>query len=258
MIGDLNKLSIRVLDDALPLAMTLSSEVGWLFRGQQNYEWELIPAAGRSKHFLWPNSSTRSKSPFSRESPPRDLGRFHEWCHFAEGYDVKLPRNPFRRLALAQHYGFPTRLLDFTENILVALYFATESDFSVDGSVYAYMPDGRVNIEKADIYSLDKMAAVRIPPFDRRMLQQSAWFVYCPSPSDAIAQEPLPLDHHFRKYKTQIDVNLIKFRIPSGSKALIQKQLLDVGTSRKSLFPDLDGLSKYFVQKNRIADALGE
>jgi hypothetical protein len=41
----------------------------------------------------------------------------------------------FDRLARMQHYGLPTRLLDVTENPLIALYFACEKDPSEDGEV---------------------------------------------------------------------------------------------------------------------------
>ena len=45
-------------------------------------------------------------------------------------------------LALSQHFGAPTRLLDWTSNPLVALYFSIFSSESIDdtndGIVYVY------------------------------------------------------------------------------------------------------------------------
>ena len=46
------------------------------------------------------------------------------------------PKNDKEFLFLAQHYGLPTRLLDWTYNPLIALYFACCSNFDKDGIVY--------------------------------------------------------------------------------------------------------------------------
>ena len=45
---------------------------------------------------------------------------------------------PLELLALLQHYGIPTRLLDITENALVALYFACCSEPDKDGEVFVF------------------------------------------------------------------------------------------------------------------------
>lgn len=48
--------------------------------------------------------------------------------------------NYFGLLSLMQHFGLPTRLLDWTESALVALYFAVSGDFSEDGRVFVLDP----------------------------------------------------------------------------------------------------------------------
>lgn len=101
-----------------------------LFRGQASVDYELIPSLGRNQRHL--------------ESQGLQKGLFDEERNLIEMAKYRLPdlfRNdmqPLELLALLQHYGIPTRLLDITENALVALYFACCSEPDKDGEVFVF------------------------------------------------------------------------------------------------------------------------
>lgn len=101
-----------------------------LFRGQSSVDYELMPALGRNQRHFEENGLQR--------------GIFDEERNLIEMAKYKLPdifRNdmqPLELLALLQHYGIPTRLLDITENALVALYFACCSEPNKDGEVFVF------------------------------------------------------------------------------------------------------------------------
>lgn len=92
------------------------SSLYWVFRGQADVSWALVPKAGRAGYYL-----REKHEPPQHGLPPRDICRFNYWREQAVAYNLTLPTNDFECLALAQHYGLATRLLDWTTNPLVAL-----------------------------------------------------------------------------------------------------------------------------------------
>ena len=95
------------------------------FRGHSDARWQLEPGIFRRDpdgHYLFDEynmlGEMRLMRPLEAESYPTTF----DW------------------LVMCQHYGLPTRLLDWSESILVALFFALQND-SVDGALFALKPN---------------------------------------------------------------------------------------------------------------------
>lgn len=87
------------------------------FRGQSDEAWTVNPSVFRDGHLNYEHELIHDAI---RKSPNE----------LAKGL------TNFERLTKLQHYGLPTRLLDVTENPLVALYFACEHNPDRDAAVY--------------------------------------------------------------------------------------------------------------------------
>lgn len=100
-----------------------------LFRGQANCEYELIPSIGRNRRF------TTQCTIFNAERNLIEMAKYRLPDVF------RAEQSPIELLALLQHHGIPTRLLDVTENALVALYFACCNEPHTDGEVIVFKGD---------------------------------------------------------------------------------------------------------------------
>lgn len=103
------------------------------FRGQADYDWPLLPQVCRSD---FQESATRSKDSVSGY----EKSAFNQFIiranHLIEN-EMSISEQYF----LAQHYGLPTRLLDWTTNPLTALFFAVSNSKheQIDGAFFAFL-----------------------------------------------------------------------------------------------------------------------
>jgi FRG domain len=213
------------------------------WRGHGDAEWSLRPQVFR-------------REPVHPEVPKYDecalIGHFQVRAPTRSHTKTPEPDDYFGWLFLAQHCGLPTRLLDWTENPLITLYFAVEDEkhWDRDGCVWALWPgklnqhfggDGLVQIRDTNVIEMAKAAftsakcddailAIDGREIDLRMLVQTGRFTLH---SHHTAIEDLPGSADW----------LHRYIVPKENKKKVRDQLAVVGIKRSNLFPDLANLA---------------
>lgn len=185
-----------------------------------------------------------------------------------------LPSNPWdigEWLALMQHYGAATRLLDWTASVNIAFYFAVHERPGEDGCVWVLWHNEFQNSMQAYDYKLDEKSGRKILTnreafvefgqsaarpivgvFDstiktERMIVQHSLFTYCHKQEadhgEIIGKQLMsayPIDDHPENLTKQ----LCQFIISPSIKKYLREHLSKLGISAATLFPGLDGLGR--------------
>lgn len=214
----------------------------------------LMPTGHSFRRPVVPNTSTRIGT--ARRSNEAWTGRPRTWGVSTRGERRQLPfvvtfrRTILNAFAYAQQHGLATRLLDWTHNPLVALYFAVRDLTDIEGAVYAYFKDVVVHPEIMPLNQLDEVALFFPRPVHQRILVQRAFFTVHPEPQIPLASGAI--SESMRRF-TETKYNLVRIRIPAAAKPIVQRELDDFGINHVVLFPGIDGLSEFINWGTRRA-----
>jgi hypothetical protein len=227
------------------------------YRGLPDCSFKLIPSAGREQQYAGKLLT------LSTDQETSLLLRFRRRAYPYVGRIITAGEAIF----LARHHELPTRLLDWTANPLFALYFACARDSKEGqtkaGKLWAMRRRQGTDDQDLNAFELAKFNSEKdlfdhvapgadtdpskcsiriIYPFynSPRLLSQDGAFTIHSPPKRPIEDCE---GESFKKGNLDIE-KLYSWNVPADKKTRIVEELSDLGITRRSLFPDLDGLAR--------------
>lgn len=205
-----------------------------LFRGQ-NLEAPLIPKISRHD--------------FKKDRLVDEKRMFEDFKTHGTALVTHNPSNDLDWLSIAQHHGLPTRLLDWTESPLTALYFATEKkpenghSHSLVWVISVDRDSQLLEINADKLFHDDQIRFFKPRNTIPRITSQLGWLSIHPN---------LP-NGDFLDARELMDstIKLSKLRIPRACVSSINEMLSVCGVNPFSIYQDLDGLSQFLFDKYR-------
>jgi hypothetical protein len=223
----------------------------WAFRGQADARWDLENAIERTD--------------FIQLHKGIEVDFLAEFQRGARNYLPKdqTPEHLIEWLALMQHHGAPTRLLDFTKSPFIAAYFAFEQCYSVPERYIAIWAMN-INFLKSEALSkLQKLFSVELEKsgnvikealFEKIFYENSCSLIFPVEPFRMNRRYSLqqsifvstgnsyePFMHQLGFLEDKIERAVVKIELPTTLHKQVIRDLQKMNLHRASLFPDLDG-----------------
>lgn len=204
-----------------------------LFRGIHNHTYTLIPKIGR---LSYTSNFKGSESEILDQLQDLEEQTMRRFIRMSIPYLDLRKQSSWDQWAIGQHHGVPTRFLDWTQNPLIAAYFAVENGKEQDAAVYiidqeSFSDSGDLD----DVFSAPEEIVLHIPSFiNPRIIAQKGVFT--------VHQNPLkPIDQVMK----ELGYPIVKIIIAHEGFKEIQDKLDWCGINRSFVYPGLDGVANY-------------
>lgn len=208
-------MNINSVTDALKFTYSLNlNQSTFRFRGQADFAWTLQPSIYRYSSFKR-YQTVDFESNLLNVKPPKPQPPLT----FTE-YDLEW-------LMLCQHYGIPTRLMDWSIDPLISLFFACNEEEGKDGAFFVCNQNDYpiFSAFEQKIMETQELVFVNTSVINPRMRAQSGCFMlwgHAP-----LNREKSTESYDLWEYQKTTDKNYFiqKIRIPSKKKESILKEL---------------------------------
>ena len=231
----------------------------YAFRGLESAAWSLTPKLHRS-------STDGGRLPLPSAADLLEIEKFAT-DQFRAAAPIELPaavlastRATIGWWTVMQHYGVPTRLLDWTSSPYVAAYFACRALPGVDGALYFFhapslfasmsaLYGAAAEIPKTEVACQAALCVPDSPPvihvvarqsgLPNRMLSQQGLFTLCSN----VGADPHSVLIEALSGATK-EQAMGKIVIPAAQKPLFMRFFRTMNVTAASLFPGLDGIGR--------------